>query len=168
MMYQDTIERYFKRRNYKNCVIQKGSDKARNILRSQAFNPKTASEQTVCNFALILDYNPNFSGLPLLIRDHLKILFESPRMRKVFSQDKTCIRTGFRRTKNLTDMLVKSSVQSVTTIQIDNPGCFKCHRKVCDACQNFLLSLVISKITFLWGWFCQILWRDKWKKYGQN
>ena len=36
-------------------------------------------------------------------------------------------------------MLVKSSVQPVTTPQIDNPGCFKCHRKVCDACQNVLL-----------------------------
>ena len=36
-------------------------------------------------------------------------------------------------------LLVKSSVQPVTTPQIDNPGCFKCHRKVCDACQNFLL-----------------------------
>ena len=34
-------------------------------------------------------------------------------------------RTGFRRTKNLKDMLVKSSVQPVTTPQIDNPGCFK-------------------------------------------
>ena len=36
-------------------------------------------------------------------------------------------------------MLVKSSVQPVTMPQIDNPGCFKCHRKVCDACENFLL-----------------------------
>ena len=36
-------------------------------------------------------------------------------------------------------MLVKSSVQPVAKPQIDNPGCFKCHRKVCDACQNFLL-----------------------------
>ena len=60
-------------------------------------------------------------------------------MRKVFSRDNTCIRTGFHRTKNLKDILVKSSVQSVTTPLIDNPGCFKCHRKVCDACQNFLL-----------------------------
>ena len=60
-------------------------------------------------------------------------------MRKVFSQDKTCIRTGFGRTKNLKDMLVKSSVQPVTMSHIDNPGCFKCHHKVCDAFQNFLL-----------------------------
>ena len=60
-------------------------------------------------------------------------------MRKVFSQDNTCIRTGFHKTKNLKDMLVKSSVQPVTTPLTDNPGCFKCHRKVCDAFQNFLL-----------------------------
>ena len=118
-------KQYFMHRNYKNYVIQEGFDKARNIPRSQALKPKTASDQTVCNFALILYYHPNFSGLPLLIRDHLKILFESPRMRKVFSQDKTCIKTGFHRTKNLKDMLVKSSVQPVTMPQFDNPGCFK-------------------------------------------
>ena len=70
-----------------NCVIRKGFDKARNIPRSQAWKPKTASDHTVHNFALILDYHPNFNGLPLLIGDHLKILFESPHMRKVFSQD---------------------------------------------------------------------------------
>ena len=70
-------KQYFKRRNYKNCVIQKGFDKARNIPRSQALRSKTASDQSVCNFVLILDYHPNFNGLPLLIRDRLKILFES-------------------------------------------------------------------------------------------
>ena len=70
-------------------------------------------------------------------------------MRKVLSKEKTCIRTGFRRTKNLKDMLVKSSVQPVTTPQIDNPGCFKCHGKVCDAFQNFLLpyKCIISVAT---------------------
>ena len=67
------------------------------------------------------------------------MFFESPRMRKVFSQDKTFIKIGFRRTKNLKDMLAQSSVQPVTTPQTDNPGCFKCHSKVCDACQHFLL-----------------------------
>ena len=119
-------------------VIQKGFDKARNIRRSQSLKSKTASDQTVRNFALILDYHPNFSGLPLLTKDHLKILFEPPRMRKVFSQDKHASEQAFVELKIL-DMLVKSSVQPVTTPQIDNPGCFKCHRKVCDACQNFLL-----------------------------
>ena len=109
-----TPSRIQKRRNYKNCVIQKGFDKARNINRSQALKPKAASDQTVHNFALIWDYHLNFCSIPLLIRDHLKILFKSPYMREVFSQDKTCIRTGFHRTKDLKDMLVQSSVQPVT------------------------------------------------------
>ena len=74
-------------------------------------------------------------------------------MRKAFSHDKTCITTGFRRTKNLKDMLVKSSVQPVTTPQTDNPGCFKCHRKVCDVVKTFyfpidvLLVLLQVKVT---------------------
>ena len=48
-----------------------------------------------------MDYHPNFRDVPKLIKDHLQILYESPRMEKVFSGNKTCIRTGFRRTKNL-------------------------------------------------------------------
>ena len=61
-------KQYFKRRNYKNCVIHKGFDKARNIPRSQALKPKTASDQTVCNFVLILDYDPNSISMYLSTR----------------------------------------------------------------------------------------------------
>ena len=48
-----------------------------------------------------MDYHPNFRDIPKLIKDHLSILCESPRMKKIFSSNKTCIRTGFHRTKNL-------------------------------------------------------------------
>ena len=40
-------KQYFKRRNYKNCVVHKGFDKARNIPRPQALKSKTASDQIV-------------------------------------------------------------------------------------------------------------------------
>ena len=53
----------FKRRDYKNCVIQKGFDKARNIPRSQELRPKTRSDESVSNFPLILDYHPNFNPI---------------------------------------------------------------------------------------------------------
>ena len=75
--------------------MQKGFDKGKNIPRLQALKPKTASDQTVRNFDLILDYYPNFSGLPLSIRDHLKILFESSHMKKVFSQDRSALEQAF-------------------------------------------------------------------------
>ena len=89
-----------------------------------------------------MDYHPNFRDVPKLIKDHLQILYESPRMKKVFSSSKTCIRTGFRRTKNLKDLPVPSAlpdVNSVESVISDVLGCFRCDRKVCDACHNFLL-----------------------------
>ena len=63
-------------------------------------------------------------------------------MKKVFSSSKTCIRTGFRRTKNLKGFLVPSAlpeVNSVESVSSDALSCFRCDRKVCDACHNFLL-----------------------------
>ena len=62
-------------------------------------------------------------------------------MKKVFSNDKIRIRTGFRRTKNLKDLLVPSALPDlnrVDTLNSDAVGCFRCNRKVCDACHNFL------------------------------
>ena len=84
----------------------------------------------------------NFRDIPKLIRDHLPILYESPRMKKVLSDDKTHIRTGFRRTKTLKDLLVPLALPDLKrtdNLNSDVVGCFRCDRKVCDACHNFLL-----------------------------
>ena len=63
-------------------------------------------------------------------------------MKKVFSDDKTRITTGFRRTKTLKDLLVPSALPDLNrtdNLNSDVVGCFRCDRKVCDACHNFLL-----------------------------
>ena len=63
-------------------------------------------------------------------------------MKKVFSSNKTCIRTGFWRTKNLKDLLVPlalSDVNRADSASSDALSCFQCDRKVCDACHDFLL-----------------------------
>ena len=89
-----------------------------------------------------MDYHPSFKDIPKLTRDHLSILYESPRMKKVFSNNKTRIRTGFCRTKNLKDLLVPSALPDlnrVDTLNSDATGYFRCNRKVCDTCHNFLL-----------------------------
>ena len=88
-------------------------------------------------------YHPNFRDIPKLIRDYLSILYESPRMKKVFSDDKTRIRTGFRRTKTLKDLITPSVLPDLNrtdNLNSDVVGCFRCDRKVCDACQNFMLA----------------------------
>ena len=89
-----------------------------------------------------MDYHPNLKNIPRLIKNHLPTLHESSRMRKVFSDDKVQIRTGFRRSKNLKDLLVPSSLPVADQENIINSsilGCYRCHRQVCDACQNFLV-----------------------------
>ena len=89
-----------------------------------------------------MDYHPNLRDLPKLIKNHLLTLCQSLRMRKLFSDDKVQIRTGFRRTKNLKDLLVPSSLPDTdqeNCTDSDNIGCYRCHRRVCDACQNFLV-----------------------------
>ena len=50
---------------------------------------------------LVMDYHPNLKDFPKLVKSHLPTLYESPRMRKLFSNDKVQIRAGFRRTKDL-------------------------------------------------------------------
>ena len=62
-------------------------------------------------------------------------------MKKVFSNNKTRIRTGFRRTKNLKDLVPSAlpDLNRVGTLNSEVMGCFRCNRKVCDACHNFLL-----------------------------
>ena len=86
-----------------------------------------------------MDYQPNLKDLP---NNLLPTLYESPRMRKVFSDDKVQIRTGFRRTKNLKDLLVPSSLpvaDQENSINSGIIGCYTCHQQVCDTCQNFLV-----------------------------
>ena len=54
-------------------------------------------------------------------------------MEKVFSSNKTCIRTGFWRTKILKDLLPSalSDVNSAESVSSDALGCFRCDQKVC-------------------------------------
>ena len=111
--FDEQLEEYhkvFKRRKYKNSVIRKGFDQTKNTSRSDALLSKSITNDTKRNLVLIMDYHPNLKDLPKLIKNHLPTLYESPRMRKVFSDDKVQIRTGFRRSKNLKDLLVPSSL----------------------------------------------------------
>ena len=62
-------------------------------------------------------------------------------MKKVFSSNKTLTRTGFCRTKNLKGLVPSAlpNVDRVNSFSSDAMGCFRCNRKVCDACHKFLL-----------------------------
>ena len=135
----EEYHQFFKRRKYKNNVIRKGFDQAKNTSRSDALLSKSITNDTRRNLVLIMDYHPNLKDLPKLIKNHLPTLYESPRMRNVFSDDKVQIGTGFRRTKNHKDLLVPSSLpvaDQENSVNSGIIGCYRCHRQVCDACQT--------------------------------
>ena len=107
--FEEQLEEYhqfFNLRKYKNTVITKGFHQARNTSRSNALLSKSRTNDTKPT----KDYHPDLKDLPKLIKNHSPTLYESPRMRKVFRDDKVQIRTGFRITKNLKDLLVPSSL----------------------------------------------------------
>ena len=73
-----------------------------------------------------MDYHPNLKDLTKLIKNHLPTLSESPSIRKLFSDDKVQISTGFGRTKNLKDLVVPSSLLDTNQencTNSDNIGC---------------------------------------------
>ena len=107
-------------------VINNGFNRAKNITCSDALLPKSRAPGNLKNLVLVMDYHPNFRDIPKLIKDHLSILYKSPRMKKVFSSNKTCMRTGFHWTKHLKDLLVLSAlpdVDRVDSVSSDAMGC---------------------------------------------
>ena len=143
------FKHFFQSTRCNNNIINKGFNLAKNITRSDALLPKSSTNDSLGNLVLVMDYHPNLRDIPKLIRDHLSILYESPRIKKIFSNDKTRIRTGFRRTKNLKDLLVPLALPDlnrVDTLNSDATGCFRYNRKVCDACYNFYSHQKGSKV----------------------
>ena len=80
----EEYHQFFKRRKYKNSVIRKGFDQAKNTSRSDTLS-ESITNDTRRNLVLVMDYHPNLKDLP---NNLLPTLYESPRMRKVFSDDK--------------------------------------------------------------------------------
>ena len=126
----EEYHQFFKCRKYKNSIIRKVFDQTKNTSRSDALLSKSITNDTRHNLVLIMDYHPNLKDLPELIKNHLLTLYESPCMRKVFSDDKVQIRRGFRRTKYLKGLLIPSSVpvtDQENSINSDIIGCYRYH-----------------------------------------
>ena len=92
--------------------------------------PKSRTSDTRRNLVPVMDYHPDLKDLSKIIENNLPTLYESPRIRKVFRNDKVQIKAGFRRTKNLKDLLVPSSLpvaNQETSTNSDIIGCYRCH-----------------------------------------
>ena len=98
--FEEQLEGYlqiFKCRIYKNSVIRKGFDQAKNTSCSNALLSKLRTCDTKRNLVLVdMDYHPNLKDLPKLIKNHLPTLYtESPHMRKFLVMTKYKIGLDF-------------------------------------------------------------------------
>ena len=67
----------------------------------------------------------------------------------MFGNDNTRVGTGFCRAKKLKDLLVISLLLGTDTSNATNNEpmiCHRCHRKVFDACNNFVMSANVLKV----------------------
>ena len=76
------FKQYFRRYSHK-IIINRGFNRTINITRSDALLPKSRAPDNFKHLVLVMDYHPNVKDVPKLIKDHLQILYESPRMKKV-------------------------------------------------------------------------------------
>ena len=76
------FKQYLRRRRYSNKIINNGFNRAINITRSDALLPKSRAPDNFKKLVPAMDYQPYFRDIPKLIKDHLPVLYESPRMKR--------------------------------------------------------------------------------------
>ena len=139
-MKSDECQTHLIARGHSKKRVRKQFHKASLISREVALTkpPKNHSNNKI---VFNLDYHSAFKNLDAIIRKHLPILNKSARMKEIFDPSTMRIQTGFRRHKNLKELLSPASFPNTDRMQQlpPNAGCQKCKKK-CFVCQNFLLE----------------------------
>ena len=124
-------------RGYKRNRVKKQFQKANFFSRETLLTkqPKISSNKKI---VLNLDYHPILRNVGSIIKRHLPILYKSVAMKETFNPDKTRIMIGFRRHKNLKEILSPAAFPTNKNKQVVlDTGCKKCNKK-CYVCHDFL------------------------------
>ena len=107
-MKSDEYQTHLIARGHSKKRVRKQFHKASLISREARLtkNPKNHNNNKI---VFNSDYHPAFKNVGAIIRKHLPILNKSARMKKIFDPNNTCILTGFRRHKNLKELLSPAS-----------------------------------------------------------
>jgi len=126
----DELAEHLKKRGYKEKLIQREINKAKQVPRDQVLKPSIP--KTKCNQGIpfVVTYNPASPNLNKIISKHFSTLQSSNRCKEVFSE-KPFI--AYRRPRNLRDFLAKAKVKNTQT-QTSPPRIKKCNSKKCKTC----------------------------------
>ena len=124
-------------RGYKRNKVKKQFQKVNFFSRETLLTkqPKISSNKKI---VLNLDYHPTLRNVGSIIKRHLPILYKSVAMKETFNPYKTRMMIGFRRHKNLKEILSPAAFPTNKNKQVVlDTGCKKCNKK-CYVCRDFL------------------------------
>ena len=98
------------------------------ISQEEALRPKTREQKAI--IPMVVTYNPDLPPVRRIVNQGWKLLHEDERLRKVF-KNRPII--GYRKPKNLKDLLVRSKL---VYEQEEEKGCSPCNYQRCSWCSQ--------------------------------
>ena len=132
----DQLKEYLSIRGYPANVIQKQIQKAKDISRSEALQPRQSKKKNEDRVPLVMTYDPSHSSISSTIQKYLPILHSSRRCKDAIPKPPM---VAFRRPINIKDMVVRSSIRVPSA---EPPGFNPC--KNCAACKHTHNSSVVE------------------------
>ena len=112
---------YFLRKGYPIDLLEKAANRARDLNRLELLRPQTGpkTEPDTDNIYLITTYHPHDSSLKDLIYHNWGILGKSQATEELYNRKLRC---GYRRPKNLRDLLVRAKVKRLPADNLLDPS----------------------------------------------
>ena len=103
-------------------------ERVHNITRTNALNPKhTPTTNQPQRVPLVITYHPALRYVSSIFHKHFNILSSSPRCSNVFKAKPV---VAFRRSNNLSNLLVSATLRKPATITNQPRGSFRCGKKL--------------------------------------
>ena len=117
-------------RGYNLSFLRKEIQRGHAITRNETLKPSQTTTSQPSRVPLVITYNPALRSISTIIQRHFKILSSSPRCNSVFQ---TTPLVAFRRTDNLSDILVRSKLRTDKQTNVTR-GSFR-YGKNCITCR---------------------------------
>ncbi|XP_072020421.1 uncharacterized protein [Amphiura filiformis] len=117
------LECFLKARGYPGSVINRQINKALEIPRSDALEPKTPDSDNPERIPLVITYHPSLPKLSQILHKHLRILHSSDRCKKAIPN---LPMVAYRRSANIKDMIVRSSLPPAQPPHRGSIACGSC------------------------------------------
>ena len=141
-LHANELIQYLNDRGYNLSFLRKEIQRVHAITRNETLKLSQSTTNQPSRVPLVITYNPALRSISTIIQRHFKVLSSSPRCNNVFQ---TTPLVAFRRTDNLSDILVRSKLrtdgQTNVTMGSSRRGknCITC-RYITDGRTNYTFS----------------------------